>query len=232
MDNKREIMIAKGEMTSAESQKPKENSREEKLKTRVEISQRSLAGFSKEDVEKTRGILIKSIMGFVRGEAPLRGQFSDEEKKLLSKMSAEVRQKMRENPQADINLDFSKNQEAYVIWTELLNRITNESLNTKKRAQEQARLEELRDSIDKHEAPKKQADPRQAEAEGIRVAFGKIPESVVRAKISEYDGRIRRALAGEPLKPGETIGELYRGFRYFAKKDWTRDLDTEEQKEN
>ncbi len=44
-----------------------------------------------------------------------------------------------------------------------------------------------------------------------------------KAKIREYDRRIRAAIAGNPIKPGDTAEGLKEDFRVFTKKEWTVD---------
>jgi len=77
--------------------------------------------------QKAQESVIKNITDYLKGESPFRrSDLSDEERGLLERMGSEVRKNMKENPGASVNLDFSKNPEAYRIWTGLVNRMAKE----------------------------------------------------------------------------------------------------------
>jgi len=79
--------------------------------------------------QKAQESVIKNITDYLKGESSFRrSDLSGEERGLLERMSAEVRKNLRENPEASVNLDFSKNPEAYRIWTGLVNRMAKERL--------------------------------------------------------------------------------------------------------
>ena len=123
---------------------------------------------------------------------------------------------------------------AYRIFSGLVNRIVEGMLSVidasrfegqrektekiaARQAEDEARLRELerRAGIPESKTP----DPQAEKAETIKKGFGAISEATkigAKDKINEYDMRIRSALAGTPPRPGDTIDQLKKDFRFFS----------------
>ena len=168
---------------------------------------------------KAQESVIGIITGALKSERSFhRSDLSEDEMRLLSRMSSEVRRAQRDNPDAKINFDLSKNPEAYRTWSGLVNRMAEERL--KKPPSNPA-----------PETPELPTDPQQAKAKQIKGYFTGISEAArkgAKEKIKEYDRRIRAAEAGRPLKQGDTVEQLQRDFRAFAKQDWDPSMKFEE----
>src|SRR3989344_541263 len=91
-----------------------------------------------------------------------------------------------------------------------------------RRKKDQARVEELRKGLGISTE-----NPLESTAGQIKNAFEALGGSVkdaARNKLLEYDARIRVAMAGKPLKEGDTPENLNDSFRGFAKRDWSEDF--------
>lgn len=118
-------------------------------KAELETSERILALYPVEEVQRVQAQAADYIVGHLKGEQPLKGEYSEDEVKLLGQLGARVRQGMRENPEATVlNLDFSKNPEAYAVWSKLINRMARSYLESDRRAQDEKKIAELRTTFD------------------------------------------------------------------------------------
>lgn len=140
---------------------------------------------SPEDIKKAQDTVTAEIVSYLKGEAPLRVELSDQEQSLLGKMRGVVRQQMETNPDAtSLNLDFSKNPEAHQIWTNLVNRLAEPMLGKAPEPQTEQ---------------DKKANDIQKGFEGITEAFKASAEQ----KKNEYKDRIQAAINGAELKSGD-----------------------------
>lgn len=72
--------------------------------------------------------------------------------------------------------------------------------------------------------------PEEQKARDIKAGFNFMAEAFKGAgkeKIREYDERLRAAMAGKPIKAGDTVDNLMPDFKRFAKVDWTPDINLE-----
>lgn len=70
--------------------------------------------------------------------------------------------------------------------------------------------------------------PANSTAEQVKAAFEALGGGVragVIEKVLDYDKRIRAALAGKPIKPGDTFEGLKKDFRFFTRQEWAEDFD-------
>ncbi len=125
----------------------------------AEASERALGPFSPEEIKTAQSWASEYVVGYIKGERGLKGEYSDDEIKLLNNLGAKVRKAMEENPLATINVDFSQNPEAYATWTKLINRMARGSIEARRRTQDQAKIDEVRDKIGLPKQPEVAAPP-------------------------------------------------------------------------
>ncbi len=214
--------------------------------------------FSPEDIQNIQKVVTEDIIRYIRDEGPLRGvDLSEEEKTLLQKMHAEVRKAREENETRfargeqnliEVQFRFSS-PDSYRIFSELVNRISEGMLSVieasrisrlqekedriaRRQADDAARLRELEKKAGISESPAE--DPQAKKAEMAKKFFGALPEAMKMArqeKIAEYDGRIRTAMSGTPLRPGDTVEQLKKDFQLFARVPWMESFSVQEKEE-
>ncbi len=175
--------------------------------------------FSAEEIETVRKGMAEEVMKNLRGETPLRGvELDGAERTLLSKMSSEIRKAARNNEELErqgkqtvVSVEFNFTPESQATWQGLIDKMSLPIL----RAQAEHKPEKV--------STKRALSP-------IEMAFLQAGESAKREakdKFREYDERIRSAMNGTPLKPGDTVEGLKKDFRFFKGQDWTEDFKAE-----
>ncbi len=214
--------------------------------------------FGQEEIQHAQGVMTEDITRYIRGEGPLRGvELTEEERALLGKMHAEVRKARDENEArfargeqnlVEVQFRFSS-PDSYRVFSGLVNRMAEGMLRVidasrmegqqgkaekiaARQAEDEARLRELEKRAGIPESTA--SDPQAEKAETIKKGFGAISEAAkigAKDKINEYDMRIRSALAGTPLRPGDTIDQLKKDFRFFSGAPWSENFSIEKKEE-
>jgi hypothetical protein len=116
-------------------------------KKETEASKRSLRPFSAEEIRDAQKRMTDVVVEYLKGKQGFKGDITAEEKQLLDNLGAKIRKAMSEHPDTPINLDFSKDQKVYAIWSKLINRMTRSSLELRRKVQDEARINEIKKSI-------------------------------------------------------------------------------------
>ncbi|KKU52974.1 MAG: hypothetical protein A3H69_01030 [Candidatus Sungbacteria bacterium RIFCSPLOWO2_02_FULL_47_9] len=168
--------------------------------------------FSAEEIETVRRMVSEEVMKNLRGETPLRGvELSGEERTLLSKMSSEIRKAARNNEELErqgrqtvVSVEFNLTPESQAVWQGLIDKMS---------------LPMLRANAE-HKPEKASAKPPLSPIEKAFLQAGETARKGAKEKFREYDERIRAAMKGTPLKPGDTVEGLKKDFRFFTRKEW------------
>lgn len=214
--------------------------------------------FSQEEIQRVQGVMSEDITRYIRGEGSLRGvEPTEEERALLQKMHVEVRKAREENEVrfvrgeqnlVEVQFRFSS-PDSYRIFSGLVNRMAEGMLHAidasrmdgqrekadkiaARQAGDEKRLRELEKKAGIPES--KPMDPKEEVGKDIKKLFEAMPEAFKKAKvekIKEYDLRIRAVLGGTPMRPGDTIDQLRKDFRFFSGTPWSEDFSGEKKEE-
>ena len=211
--------------------------------------------FNQDEIQHAQGVMSEDITRYIRGEGSLRGvELTEEERALLGKMHAEVRKAREENEArfargeqnlVEVQFRFSS-PDSYRVFSGLVNRMAEGMLRAidasrmegqqgkaekiaVRQAEDEAKLRELERKAGISESQPK--DPKEEVRKDIKRFFeATLPEVFRKAhmeKVKDYDSRIRAALGGTPMRPGDTADQLKKDFRFFSGTPWSENFSAE-----